>query len=338
MEEPNYDIIPGESRQPIARGRVSLEVTPSLADTFKADDISSYYTLSVSTNESICPYNLSDYDVPPPPLPARGFPPGSFSNSFKSESGHSFLEMTTIADNESQTYYRHPIPHDPVTHSDLAKTPPQSNGALWVNSHLPQHHQNLGLQRSKTIGGHLRIRHTNSFKARSRHHHQYHHHHHHHHHRRLSKSGSAGGYVSPRQYGYSLDQPKMTPYGQRRGLPPVPPHGIPTSHNHLNSSFDDRKAFTLGAETSPNYLQFMSDHSQVYGSDSTVVASEMDHSGWGMNIKEITAPLGPPKIIIGDSDSYYDKVQDDVYDELVPNQNPTGHEHYDVPRKNSSAA
>ncbi|CAI8034462.1 Neurogenic locus notch homolog protein 2, partial [Geodia barretti] len=50
-DEPNYDIIPGESSNAVGTP-VSLEVPPSLAGTFKSDDNSSYYTLSISTNES----------------------------------------------------------------------------------------------------------------------------------------------------------------------------------------------------------------------------------------------------------------------------------------------
>ena len=373
--EPNYDIIPGNAvGTPVSRG-----VPPSLAGTFKSDDNSSYYTLSISTNESICPYSsLSYYDVPPPPLPARGgLTPG---NSLKSESSHGFLEMTAIADEDSLTYYKHPIPRNPVTHSDLANNPQRNgtNGALWVPSYILLN-QNLALKRSKTIGGHPRsgVRHSNSFKVRSRHRH----HHHHHHHRRLCKTGSAGAYISPHHYQYTLEEPKMTPYGRRQGLPPVPPHGMRTHHltsscedrkaftlgaesspshlkflndhphgmhtHHLTCSFEDRRAFTLGAESSPSHLkfmsdhpQFLSDHSQLYGSDSTVVRGEMGHSGWSMNTKDITAPMDTPKIVIGDNDADYDKVQDDalpngVYDELAPNR--TGYEHYDVPRKESSA-
>ena len=337
-DEPNYDIIPGESSNAVGTP-VSLEVPPSLAGTFKSDDNSSYYTLSISTNESTCPYSyLSDYDVPPHPPPARGgLTPGS---SFKSEPSHGFLDTTAIADEESQTYYKHPISRDPVTHGDLANRN-GTNGALWVLVPLDQ---NLALKHSKTIGGHPRIgvQHSNSFKLRSRHRH---HHHHHHHHRRLCKTGSAGAYISPHHYQYALEQPKRTPHGRRQGLPPVPPHGL--RMHHLTSSCEDRRAFTLGAESSPSHLkfmndhpQFLSDHSQLYGSDSTVVGGEMGHSGWSMNMKDITAPLDAPKIVIGDIDAHYDQVQDDplpncVYDELAPKR--TGYERYDVPRKDSSA-
>lgn len=332
-EEPNYDIIPGDSGNAPGTG-VSL-VAPSFADTLKSDDNNSYYTLSISTNESICPFNyLPDYDIPPPPLPIRGLPP-SIPNSFRSESGHSFLEMTGLAaDDESQTYYKHPIPYDPVTHSDLTRTP-ESNRALWVPPPLPVNQQRrLALQRSKTIGGHSRysrtgVRHSNSFKSRSRHRH-------HHHHRLLCKSGSTGeGYVSSRQYQYLLELPKITPHGQRRGLPPVPPHGI-RSH-HVTSSCEDRRTLTLGSESSANYSQFMSDHSQMFGSESIVIGSEMNNSGWSMTTEGITVPspyLVPPKMAVDDK-PHYDEVPvvlpEGASDGLVPKKPDYGH--YDVPRK-----
>ena len=345
-DDPNYASIPAGLNYPPGN-RASL-VAP---DTFRSDENNSYYTLSISTNESVCPYNyLPDYDVPPPPLPTRGLPP-SVPNSYKSESGHSFLEMTSI---DSQPYYQHPLPHDPVTHSDVAATS-NTNGALWVAPTVSFNQQN-GLRRSKTIGTHSHhpragVRRSNSFKNRS-----WRHHHHHHHHRRVCKSGSTGGYyTSSRHYQYALDQPKMTPYGQRRGLPPIPPHGLnyQQRHNQLSSnSFDvDRRALTLDSESSAVFSRSTglqdSDRSQMFGSESTVgtVGSDMGQSGWSVCTEDITEAspyLEPPRIVIHEDvpgNPRYDEVPVELprheYDDLVIKQ--TGYELYDVPRKADSS-
>ena len=150
----------------------------------------------------------------------------------------------------------------------------------------------------------------------------------------------------------------MTPYGQRRGLPPVPPHGLnyQQRHNQLSSnSFDvDRRALTLDSESSAVFSRSTglqdSERSQMFGSESTVgtVGSDMGQSGWSVRTEDITVAspyLEPPRIVIPEDvpgNPRYDEVPVELprheYDDLVIKQ--TGYELYDVPRKadNSTSA
>ena len=145
----------------------------------------------------------------------------------------------------------------------------------------------------------------------------------------------------------------MTPYGQRRGLPPIPPHGLnyQQRHNQLSSnSFDvNRRALTLDSESSTGLQD--SERSQMFGSESTVgtVGSDMGQSGWSVRTEDITVAspyLEPPRIVIHKDvpgNPRYDEVPVELpprheYDDLVIKQ--TGYELYDVPRKadNSTSA
>ena len=328
----------------MAGNRIGL-VAPSIPDTYRSDDNSSYFTLSIGTNESMCPCNyLPDYDVPPPPLPVRGLPP-SAPNSFKSESGHSFLEVTTLANEDSQSYYQRPLPQNPVSHNDIATTSPSNgNRTLWVPPTVSLNQQ-LGLRCSKTFGSHHHragVHRSNSFKNRSWQQQ------HHRNHRKISKSGSTGGYYSSRHYRYALDQPKMTLYGQRQGLPPIPSHGCHQQHQYsFPNSSDTNPGRTSVPESKSSTVcshpMVLTDtnRSQAFGSESRAVDSQ---SGRSMNTEDITEPspyLEPPKIITDEdnpSNPRYDEVPlkvpaESAYDDLTPTQRRTGYELYDVPRK-----
>ena len=321
--DPGYDILPAEQDPNRGRGLSAY--------TFGSDDNNSYYTMSISTAESVCPYNYlpDNYDVPPP-LPEHGLPP-SIPNSFYNAPEHSFLAETTISMEEVPSH--HPL-DDQQSYFDIV--PADNNGTVSIRPSLPKIHHHHGVQRSNTFGS--KGRHPNNPRRGHNHSDLFKDH------RPLTKSASLEC-----AYRRFPDHMRFMRHYSKRRLPAVPPpHGLHHSSgaSSLEREISHARFVSLDENESLHHppipriaaLQGEASCSTTFLTNSTSKRSDSTCSNQSMGTRELPGPYHHRDQLPVTDDLQrhdYDEVARDDYD--VP-RNRTGYERYDVPRKDESSA
>ena len=315
VDQPKYDMIPAEKNTTLERS--FSPAAPSVTSTFRSDE--DYYPLSISTAESVYPYCYTPDMNFTPVLPEYGLP-SSIPDSLRSGSGHSFLEMTPISFEEAPSGYMHPLNHSKYYHDMI---PPQSNGPATLRPPPPPMHRQVGIQRSRTFASRGRTSRgsTHSHSSAG-------------HHRPLAKSSSSD--VPRRPFHHSLDQPRFLHSPRRHGLPPIPPHGVnPTA----SPSFGSEHTITMGTPMSNSSLSTLIGPSRSYARDLTnpiTIASDTNCNDWIMTTGELSGSYQRPTPTELDPDYAEVPEEPGLYDVPTPHD-LTGHEAYDVPRKEASA-